>query len=417
MTKKKQVGVRFDSNRTRLKTGETQRPNGTYAYRWSTPDGKRHSIYAPTLEKLREQEEQIIVDKHDGIRSDVKSITVNEMFDLWCQLKRGIKDSTFKNYIYMYELFVKPSFGKNRLVQVKKSDVRKFYNSLADGKVLKIATIDNVHNVLHQVFQVAVDDGMIRQNPTDNMLKELKLSHGFEREKKEALTVAQQKLFFDYMLSHPKDTHWYPVFYVMANTGMRVGEITGLRWSDIDLKKGIIRVNHTLVYYNHRDEKGCYFSINTPKTKAGEREIQMTEGVKQAFLMEREFQSQAEISSKSRVDGYDDFIFVNRYGDVQNQGNLNKALRRMMRDCNDEILEKYGADSDPVLLPQFSCHILRHTFATRLCESGANLKFIQSILGHADVSTTMNIYVDVTDALKKKEITAFDDYMTTKLET
>ena len=89
MTKKKQVGVRFDSNRTRLKTGETQRPNGTYAYRWSTPDGKRHSIYAPTLEKLREQEEQIIVDKHDGIRSDVKSITVNEMFDLWCQLKRS----------------------------------------------------------------------------------------------------------------------------------------------------------------------------------------------------------------------------------------------------------------------------------------------------------------------------------------
>ena len=87
MTKKKQVGVRFDSNRTRLKTGETQRPNGTYAYRWSTPDGKRHSIYAPTLEKLREQEEQIIVDKHDGIRSDVKSITVNEMFNLWCQLK------------------------------------------------------------------------------------------------------------------------------------------------------------------------------------------------------------------------------------------------------------------------------------------------------------------------------------------
>lgn len=331
--------------------------------------------------------------------------------------KNSIRKGILFQNLRMYELFVKPSFGKNRLVQVKKSDVRKFYNSLADGKVLKIATIDNVHNVLHQVFQVAVDDGMIRQNPTDNMLKELKLSHGFEREKKEALTVAQQKLFFDYMLSHPKDTHWYPVFYVMANTGMRVGEITGLRWSDIDLKKGIIRVNHTLVYYNHRDEKGCYFSINTPKTKAGEREIPMTEGVKQAFLMEREFQSQAEISSKSRVDGYDDFIFVNRYGDVQNQGNLNKALRRMMRDCNDEILEKYGADSDPVLLPQFSCHILRHTFATRLCESGANLKFIQSILGHADVSTTMNIYVDVTDALKKKEITAFDDYMTTKLET
>ena len=118
-----------------------------------------------------------------------------------------------------------------------------------------------------------------------------------------------------------------------------------------------------------------------------------------------------EIKCKGRVDGYDNFIFVNRNGDVQNQGNLNKAIQRMMRDCNDEILEKYGADSDPVLLPHFSCHILRHTFATRLCESGINLKVIQSVLGHADVSTTMNIYVDVTSSLKKKEIAAFGDYL------
>ena len=292
--------------------------------------------------------------------------------------------------------------GKKPAAPTLDRDPRKLVAIMLDTAPIDVSTVEGLPSP---------NMGAFYKNEDQN------LSHGFEREKKEALTVAQQKLFFDYMLSHPKDTHWYPVFYVMANTGMRVGEITGLRWSDIDLKKGIIRVNHTLVYYNHRDEKGCYFSINTPKTKAGEREIPMTEGVKQAFLMEREFQSQAEISSKSRVDGYDDFIFVNRYGDVQNQGNLNKALRRMMRDCNDEILEKYGADSDPVLLPQFSCHILRHTFATRLCESGANLKFIQSILGHADVSTTMNIYVDVTDALKKKEITAFDDYMTTKLET
>lgn len=353
MAKKKQVGVRYDNNRTRLKTGESQRPNGTYVYRWTTADGKRHATYAPTLEQLREQEEQIIVDKHDGIRADKKHLTVNDMFYLWCQLKRGIKDSTFKNYIYMYELFVMPAFGKNRITLVKKSDVRKFYNSLADGKILKIATIDNVHNVLHQVFQVAVDDGIIRANPTDNMLKELKMSHGFEREKKNALTVEQQKLFFDYMLNSPKDRHWYPIFYIMANTGMRVGEITGLRWRDIDLEEGIISINHTLVYYNHRDEKGCYFSINTPKTKAGEREIPMTEGVKQAFIMEREYQEEAQITSIGRVDGYDDFIFVNRYGDVQNQGNLNKAIRRIMRDCNDEILEKYGADSDPILLPHF----------------------------------------------------------------
>lgn len=102
---------------------------------------------------------------------------------------------------------------------------------------------------------------------------------------------------------------------------------------------------------------------------------------------------------------------------VQHQGTLNKALRRIIRDCNDEVLEKYGIDSDPVLLPQFSCHILRHTFATRLCESGVNIKVIQDVLGHADIQTTMNIYIDVTKDLKKKEIAAFGLYIEGERQT
>lgn len=97
--------------------------------------------------------------------------------------------------------------------------------------------------------------------------------------------ISQQKLFLEYLRKEPVYLHWYPVFYIMCNTGMRVGEITGLRWRDIDLEQGLISVNHTLVYYNHRDEKGCYFSINTPKTKAGERVIPMTEGVTTTFLL------------------------------------------------------------------------------------------------------------------------------------
>lgn len=411
MKQKKIEKRRYDDKRIRLQKGETQRPNGTYEFRWTTPDGKRHSIYAPTIVQLREQERLVIVDEHDGIKSDVKSITVNEMFKLWCQLKRGVKDSTMKNYIYMYEAFVMPSFGKNRITQVKKSDIRKFYNSLADGKVMKVATIENVHNVLHQVFQVAVDDNYIRTNPVDNMLKELKASHNYQREKRYALTREQQELFIRFLKTSPKHQHWYPVFYIMVNTGMRVGEITGLRWCDVDFEEGMISVNHILVYYNHRDALGCYYSVNTPKTQAGERLIPMTAEVKAAFEMEREYQQQAELTSVDQIDGYDDFIFINRDGRVQNQGNLNKAIKRAIRDCNDEVLEKVDIESDPVLFPDFSCHNLRHTFATRLCESGINLKVIQDVLGHADVKTTMNIYVDVTKEMKKKEIASFGSFM------
>lgn len=101
------------------------------------------------------------------------------------------------------------------------------------------------------------------------------------------------------------------------------------------------------------------------------------------------------------MDGYTDFVFVNRFGNVQHQGTLNKALRRIIRDCNEEQLKKYK--NPPVLLPQFSCHSLRHTFTTRLIEAGVNIKVVQEVLGHADFDTTMNIYTHVTQDLKKRE--------------
>lgn len=138
------------------------------------------------------------------------------------------------------------------------------------------------------------------------------------------------------------------------------------------------------------------------------------EGARDAFLQEKQYQEKMEITCQSVIDGYTDFIFVNRFGKVQHQGTLNKALKRIMRDCNDEILEK-ADKGECTLLPKFSCNTVRHTFATRLCESGVNMKVIQDVLGHADIGTTMNIYTDATNELKQKEITTFSEYLN-KLE-
>lgn len=373
--KKDKPGRRLDKNRITLRTGESQRSNGTYSYRWTSNDGRRHDIYANTLEELREKEELAKIDQHDGIKTETRQITVNELFDMWCDLKRGIKDNTLQNYKYMYNMFVRPSFGKLRVTAVKKSDVKRFYNKLADDRILKVATIDTVHNILHQSFNMAVDDNIIRANPTENMLKELKKAHNFTREKRKALTVDEQKLFINYLRTNQQYNHWYPVFAVMLGTGMRVGELVGLRWCDIDLEEGNINVNHTLVYYNKGDGNGCSFSINTPKTKAGERTIPMMDFVKEAFLLEKRNQEEMGITCRASIDCYTDFIFVNRFGDVQHQGTLNKAIRRIIRDCNDEVLLK-SREKNPVLLPPFSCHSLRHTFTTRMCEEGVNVKVI-----------------------------------------
>ena len=191
---------------------------------------------------------------------------------------------------------------------------------------------------------------------------------------------------------------------VMVGTGLRVGELTGLRWCDIDLEEGIIDVNHTLVYYDHRTEgskKGCYFNVNTTKTPSGMRQVPMLEFVKEAFLMEKERQELLGLHCEATVDGYTDFVFVNRFGQPQHQATLNKAIRRIIRNCNDkQFLE---SENPEVLLPHFSCHSLRHTFTTRMCEAGVNVKVIQDALGHKDVSTTLNIYTDVTKELRKSE--------------
>ncbi len=404
----RQSTKRKDKDRIVLRKGECQRPNGSYDYRWTDQFGKRHVIYGKTLEELREKEKEVDRDISDGIKAEKRNTTINELFDLWCHIKRGLKDNTFQNYKYMYNTFVRPKFGKLKISQVKKSDVKRFYNYLADERGLQASTIDSIHTVLHQVFDLAVDDGYIRSNPSERVLKELKQAHCFQTEKRKALTVAEQELFLDYLRNTPRYRHWYPIFAVMLGTGLRVGEATGLRWCDVDLDEGLIDVNHTLVYYSHGPQKGCSFNVNTPKTKAGERVVPMLGFVKEAFLEERENQKETGISCNASVDGYTDFIFVNRYGDTQHLGTLNKAIRRIIRDCNDAQFEK--SENPVVLLPHFSCHTLRHTFTTRMCEAGVNIKVIQDALGHADVSTTLGIYADVTKDLRKDEFAGLDAY-------
>ncbi len=398
---------RKDSKKRMLKDGEYERSNGTYEYRWRDKNGGRHSIYAKSLDELREKEAEALRDLLNGKKYVNKDLTINDMYDRWVELKRGLKDNVFSNYQYMYTQFVRPTFGKSKLCAVKKTDVRAFYNTLHDEKHLKVATIDSIHTVLHQVLEIAVEDEYMYINPANNALKELKKAHNNEVEKRRALTVSQQRIFEEYLAKDEQYKHWQPVFTTLLYTGMRVGEITGLRWQDVDFKQNFISVNHTLVYYAHRlnNESKSWFAINTTKTPAGHRLIPMLPIVREALLQEKEYQEMCGLSCKATVDGYTNFIFVNRNGNVQHQGTLNKALRRIIRDCNYRQIDKKQET-----LPPFSCHILRHTFATRLCEANINIKAIQEILGHNDVSVTLDIYTDATKELKQKEAITLEEY-------
>ena len=408
MAKVQNENKRRDKDRIVLRRGESQRANGSYMYRWVDEDGNRKTIYAKTLDQLREQEEIIEKDRLDRVKTEARFITLDDVYELWVRLKRGLRDNTFQNYIYLYGMFVKPLIGDKRVATLLKSDIKRFYNTLVDERGLAISTVDSVHTVLHQVLDMAVDDNYIRNNPSNNVLKELKQARDRTGDKRRALTRQQQGDFLSYIKGTEKYLHWYPIFAVMLGTGMRVGETIGLRWCDVDLDKGLIDINHTLVYYKHA-VNGCYCNVHTTKTAAGTRVIPMMGNIKEAFLMERKNQEKAKLHCRSVIDGYTDFVFLNRFGDCQQQGTLNKALQRIIRDYNDELLTE-GKSLDH-LLPYFSCHVLRHTFATRMCEAGVNIKVIQETLGHADIATTLNIYTDVTHEFQRTEFSTLEAYL------
>lgn len=402
------VKRRKDSKNRILKEGEYERSNNTYEFKWTDKNGKRHSIYAKTLDELREKELDILRDTLNGIKANGKNLTVNDFYKKWENLKRGLKDNTFQNYKYMYNQFAREHLGNIKVCELKRTDIRGFYNMLLDNRHLKVRTIECLHTVLHQILELAVEDDCIRYNPSDNALRELKRAHNKDVEKRKTLTKDEQKIFEKYLEKEGFNHKWYPIFIVMLWTGMRVGEVTGLTWEDIDFENNTITVSHTLVYYDRGGKDRCGYAINTPKTNAGNRVIPMIEKVKLALLEEKAYQKELGIECVSKIDGYTNFVFVNRFGTTYNQATLNKALRRIIRDCNYEIMDKGNANS--IILPNISNHSLRHTFTTRMLEAGVNIKVMQEVLGHSDAQTTMNIYAEAKQDFTKEELDKFARY-------
>lgn len=402
------VKRRKDSKNRILKEGEYERSNNTYEFKWTDKNGKRHSIYAKTLDELREKELDILRDTLNGIKANCNNLTVNDFYKKWENLKRGLKDNTFQNYKYMYNQFAREHLGNIKICELKRTDIRGFYNMLLDNRHLKVRTIECLHTVLHQILELAVEDDCIRYNPSDNALRELKRAHNKDGEKRKALTKDEQKIFEKYLEKEGFNHKWYPIFIVMLWTGMRVGEVTGLTWEDIDFENNTITVSHTLVYYDRGGKDRCGYAINTPKTNAGNRVIPMIEKVKLALLEEKAYQKELGIECVSKIDGYTNFVFVNRFGTTYNQATLNKALRRIIRDCNYEIMDKGNANS--IILPNISNHSLRHTFTTRMLEAGVNIKVMQEVLGHSDAQTTMNIYAEAKQDFTKEELDKFARY-------
>ena len=384
---------RKDARGYALHKGECQRKDGRYSFSYTGREHKRHIIYASDLATLRSRERKIIRDIEDGMDPHLaERITINQVYDKYIGQKYDLKATTRANYIYTYDHFVREGFGKRKLASIRYTDVKKFYYDLILERGIKSATLDNIHTQLHPAFQMAVRDGLIRVNPSDGVMAEIKKSHVWKKEKRRSLTVPQQVAFMRHLNENNDFVGWRPVITVLLGTGMRIGECLGLRWEDLDFEARTISVNHNLVYRRLEKGQGMMKHINTPKTAAGTRTIPMLKEVYDAFLDEYQFQRITGFCEEE-VDGYSGFVFSSSVKTVMIPEDVNRAIQRVTDSYNKE--EKVCAKNEsrePLLIPHFSAHHLRHTFCTRFCENETNLKVIQSIMGHADITTTMDIY-------------------------
>jgi len=398
------VKQRKDSKGRVLQKGESQRKiDGMYIYTYVDPYGKRCYVYSKDLFTLREKEQDLIRCQMDGLDFYVGGrATINMAFDRYMSTKYNLRETTRSNYIYMYNRFVRDEFGNRLIADVKYTDVKMFYYHLLNDKNIAVNTLDNIHTIIHPIFDMAVRDDIIRKNPTDGVMAEIKKNSGKNKGIRHALTVEQQKAFIDAIRYSPEYYHWYPLFVTLLGTGMRIGECIGLRWKDVDFKHRNINVNHAVTYYTRR-EKVC-FGVSKPKTEAGTRLIPMMDTVYDALKNEYDRQKKDGFCV-AEVDGMNGFIFSNRNGSLHNPHCINSAIKRISESHNArEIIDAKKEHREPVIIPHFSAHHLRHTFCSRLCENETNVKVIQEIMGHANIETTLDIYTEINYSKKQESL-------------
>ncbi len=400
---------RYAKGKIKLKKGEYQRSSNTFEYKWTDKNGKRHSVSAKTLPELRQKEAEITRDILDGINYDKLDVTINSYYELWKELKSGVRDSTFRSYTRPYERYIEGEFGKTKLRHVNYSRIVLFLKSLAKEKGLGINTIGKINLILSMILEVAVKDGVLRANPCRGAMKELQREHADEIKQVGALTFNEQRLFEEFLSRPGRYNRWYPVFTVMLWTGMRVGEVIGLQWEDIDFERNEIHVCHSLEYYDVGKDKGSTYAMNPPKTKTSIRTVPMLPRVKEAIFMEKERQEAFGVKCISDIDGFTNFVFLNDEGKVHSHKRLNYRLRTITEAINNEIRSegsKYGVE----VFPHIHNHMLRHSFATRMREAGTDIKATADILGHTDFKITLGIYTDASQEFKSREISILDDY-------
>ena len=387
---------RRDSKGRILRTGESQRKDGRYAYKYTDSTGKPQFVYAWKLVatdktpagkrddiSLREKEKEINQDIADGIDTVGKKMTVCQLYAKQNSQRADVKRGTKKQREYLMGLLRDDPLGRKSIDAVKPSDAKEWAIRMRE-KGFSFQSISNYKRSLRAAFFIAIEDDCVRKNPFSFALNKVLED---DRGEKTVLTPEQEVSLIDFAQNDPVYQKYADELIVLLGTGLRISEFCGLT-TNLDFKNRLIRVDHQLL----RDSKNGYY-IETPKTKSGYREIPMSEPVYRA--LKRVLKNRGKKTTIT-VDGYTNFLFLKRDGTPKvgmDYNNMIRGLVKKYNKCHEEALPK-------VMTP----HTLRHTFCTNLANAGMNPKALQYIMGHSNITMTLNYYAHATFASARAEM-------------
>ena len=381
---KKTSSKRRDQKHRVLRTGESIRANGKYQFKYHV-NGKPKFVYSWRLEptdklpmgkkpclSLRELEKQIGYDLDSQIDPTRKSMTVMELVERYLATKTGVKPNTLINYQFVKNLLAKEDFSGKKIGDVKTSDAKLFLIKLqSEGK--RHSSIKTIRGVLRPAFQLAVDDDILHKNPFSFELAGVVVNDSVRRD---ALTRDQMRKFLKFVHGDNCYYKYYEAFYILFHTGMRISEFCGLTISDLDMENRIIDINHQLLR-----STGMKYYVESTKTNAGTRKIPMTEGVYrcfQAILEDREAPK-----FEKMIDGYTGFLYLDANGMPEVAMHWENRFKHAVTRYNDIYR---------VQMPTITPHVCRHTYCSNQAKAGMNPKTLQYLMGHSDISVTLNTY-------------------------
>ena len=388
---------RRDSKNRILRTGESQRPDGMYMYRYVDANGKTQSIYSWRLVEtdavpygkkdngaLRERIKKIQRDLDDNMQAEGGGLTVLRLVEKYINQKRGVKPTTKAGYGTVIHLLKEDSFGSKRIDKVRLSDAKGWLIKLQQEDGKSYSSIHSIRGVLRPAFQMAVDDDILRKNPFEFMLATVIVNDSVTRE---AISRKEERTFLEYVKNDAHYCKYYDGMYILFKTGMRISEFVGLTVSDLDMVKRTISIDHQL------QRTGTSIYIDTTKTTAGKRVIPMTDDVYECF--ERILARRKPPKVEPMIDGYSGFLYFDKDGHPMLALHWEKYFQH--------AVEKYNR-TYRIQLPKITPHVCRHTYCSNMAKSGMNPKVLQYLMGHSDISVTLNTYTHLKLEDAKEEM-------------